>query len=130
MGLDLAYIHIVKSRYDEWIQLQGVAMSTQEVIPLEMKMEDLQGFLKAIASETRQRILLLYADGRERTVGQVAAEIGLGQPTASEHLALLKRGGLLTSWRVGKEVYYRPDRQRILRTLRQLTDLLSGCCPE
>jgi DNA-binding transcriptional ArsR family regulator len=91
----------------------------------------LDPFFKALASETRQRILFhVMADGRERTVGQIAEAAELGQSTTSEHLAVLKRGGLVESRREGKEVYYRPDRARIVATLRQLTDLLSNCCPE
>lgn len=91
----------------------------------------LDPFLKALASETRQRIFFeVLADGQERTVGQIAEAAGLGQSTTSEHLAVLKRGGLVQSRREGKEVYYRPDRARILLTLRQLTDLLASCCPE
>ena len=49
---------------------------------------------------------------------------------ASEHLAILKRGGLLDAERDGKEVYYRPNRSRILGLLRNLTELLTACCPE
>lgn len=91
----------------------------------------LDPFFKALASETRQRILFrVLADGRERTVGQIAEAAELGQSTTSEHLAVLKRGGLVESRREGKEVYYRPDRSRIIGTLRQLTDLLSSCCSE
>ncbi len=89
---------------------------------------EMQDFLKALASETRQRILLLFSDGEERTVGQVAEEAHLGPSTASEHLALLKRSGLLTARREGKEVYYRPDTRRIPVLVRQLTELLGRCC--
>ncbi|MFZ5827814.1 MAG: ArsR/SmtB family transcription factor [Bacillota bacterium] len=96
---------------------------TQEIAP------EIQDFLKALASETRQRILLLFADGRERTVGQVAEEAGVGQSTASEHLSTLRRGGLLQARREQKEVYYSPDGARIRRHLMTLNDLLLRCCP-
>lgn len=91
---------------------------------------DVEPFLKALASETRQKMLFgVFADGRECTVGQVAEAMGLSQSTTSEHLAILKRGGILESRREGKETYYRPDRGRVLAMLRQLTELLSSCCP-
>lgn len=90
---------------------------------------ELQDFLHGLASETRQRILFqVFLDGQEYTVGQVAQQTGLGQSTASEHLALLKRAGLLTSRREGKEVYYRPDKDRSLRQLAHLTELITRCC--
>jgi DNA-binding transcriptional ArsR family regulator len=90
---------------------------------------DLQEFLHGLASETRQRILFeVFLDGQEHTVGQVAEQSGLGQSTASEHLALLKRAGLLTARREGKEVYYRPDKDRSLTQLAHLTELITRCC--
>jgi DNA-binding transcriptional ArsR family regulator len=88
----------------------------------------IQEFLKALAGETRQRILMLFVDGKERTVGQIAAEARLGQPSASEHLAILRRGGLVVSRREGKEVYYLPDRALIAARLRALSGLLEHCC--
>lgn len=86
-------------------------------------------FLKALASETRQKILFLFAGGDRKTVGQIASELEIGPSTASEHLAILKRGGLVDSEREGKEVYYRPNRGRILGILKKLTDCLTHCCP-
>lgn len=91
---------------------------------------ELRDFLKACASETRQRIIFLFVDGAERSVGQIADELEIVPSTASEHLAILKRGGLLDAERGGKEVYYRPNRGRILSLLGKLTELLSSCCPK
>ena len=92
---------------------------------------DLQDFLHGLASETRQKILFqVFFDGQEHTVGQVAQQTELGQSTASEHLALLKRARILTSRREGKEVYYRPNREGIVSSLAQLTTFLTQCCGE
>lgn len=87
-----------------------------------------QDFLKAVSGETRQRILQLFADGKERTVGQVAIECDLGQSTASENLAMLRRGGLVVARREGKEVYYLPDRALIATRLQMLGQMLGHCC--
>ena len=56
-----------------------------------------QDFLKALASETRQQIMMLFAGGTQLTVGEVADCCGLGQSTTSEQLAILRRGGLVQS---------------------------------
>ena len=90
---------------------------------------EIQEFLKALASETRQKILFLFIDGQERTVGQVAKEAGLGLSTASEHLVVLRKSGLMTARRAAKEVYYIPDRVKIVALLRSLTEILSCCLP-
>jgi DNA-binding transcriptional ArsR family regulator len=90
--------------------------------------KELLEFLKSMASESRMRILLLFMDGQERTVNQISKLIELEQSTTSEHLALMKRNGLLLSQRSGKEVYYRPDKDRIVKFLDALNQLLSKCC--
>ena len=89
---------------------------------------DLLTLLKSLASESRLNIMLLFLDGQERTVNQISDAIGLGQPATSEHLAVLKQAGVLISRKEGKEVYFRPDRTRILQTLDTLNYLLRRCC--
>jgi tellurite resistance protein TerB len=86
--------------------------------------DDLQVFLKALASRTRQRLFAHFADGEELTVGEVAERAGLGPSTASEHLAVLRRGGLLRSTRAGKLVRYRADEEGIAELLGQLHSYL------
>ncbi|WP_345555540.1 metalloregulator ArsR/SmtB family transcription factor [Streptomonospora halophila] len=85
-------------------------------------------FLKALASPTRQRIMLLFAEGAELSVGEVAERVGIGQSTASQQLALLRRGGILASRREGKIVLYRTDRDRSLAALDDLRAYLRYCC--
>jgi DNA-binding transcriptional ArsR family regulator len=110
--------HIVTSRKDE--------MTVTKTPELD---QTTRAFLKAMASETRQQILLLFAGGAELTVGEVADRAGLGQSTASEQLARLRRGGLLTCTRDGKLVRYRADRDGIAEQLAELQDYLRRCCP-
>ena len=86
-------------------------------------------FLRALASENRQQMLLLFADGQPRNVGRIAAELGIGQSTASEQLAILRRGGLVRSERDGKTVRYCADRAGILDALAELQTVLQSCCP-
>jgi DNA-binding transcriptional ArsR family regulator len=88
----------------------------------------LQDFLKALANPTRQRIMLLFFRGAELSVGQVAARAGVGQPTASEHLSQLRRGGILSSRRDGQNVLYRSDHAGIRRALADLQAYLEVCC--
>jgi ArsR family transcriptional regulator len=89
---------------------------------------DLLSFLKSLASESRMNIVLLFLDGQERTVNQIAEAVGLGQPATSEHLGVLRQAGVLISRKEGKEVYYRPDQARVLSTLDALNHLLRSCC--
>lgn len=88
-----------------------------------------QDFLKALASETRQQMMLVFAGGAELTVGEIAVRCGMGQSTASEQLTLLRRGGLVVSRRDGKLVRYRADPNTIRERLGGVERYLTVCCP-
>ncbi|WP_265523474.1 ArsR/SmtB family transcription factor [Oerskovia flava] len=90
--------------------------------------EATRDFLKALASATRQRILLLFARGAELSVGEVAELAGISQSTASQQLALLRRGGIVTSRRDGKVVLYSADRDGMARALADVQAYLQVCC--
>jgi ArsR family transcriptional regulator len=55
-----------------------------------------------------KRLLLLRAlRAADRTVGELAAEIGASLPNASQHLAVLRAAGLVDGRREGASVRYR-----------------------
>ena len=97
------------------------------VKPVELAAET-HDFLKALASPTRQRIMLLFARGAELSVNEVAEHAGIGQSTASQQLDLLRRGGIVTSRREGKTVLYRADKQGSATALADLQAYLQNCC--
>ena len=87
-------------------------------------------FLKAFGNEKRQEIFLtLFADGTEHNISEVAGRAHVAQSTASEHLAILKRAGVLVSHKVEKEVFYRLNREGILARIDEIR-LLLNCCQE
>lgn len=90
--------------------------------------DDLLEFLKAVASENRLKMFLLFSDGQERTVNEVTTLMNLGQSTVSEQLKLMRRAGLLRARKEGKEVYYSPDRAVVIAKLERLTQTLKTCC--
>jgi DNA-binding transcriptional ArsR family regulator len=95
--------------------------------PVELN-EATHEFLKALANPTRQQVMMLFARGAELSVGEVAERAGIGQSTASEHLAILRRGRIVTFRRVGKVVYYRSDREGSIAALADLQAYLRSCC--
>lgn len=74
-------------------------------------------FAKALADETRQKIMSLCCC-RLLSVGDIVAALDVAQPTVSHHLKILKNAGLVNSVRQGKQVLY---------TLNQVR-LAQGCC--
>jgi len=69
---------------------------------------DFDDFVKAMADETRQRILSLLQAG-EMNESDIVAHLDLTQPTISHHLGLLQRANLVTARRDGKYVFYRAN---------------------
>jgi ArsR family transcriptional regulator len=71
----------------------------------------LETFTKALADQTRLRILLLLATGRELCVCELTQALDLAQPKISRHLAVLRESGLLQDRKTGLWVHYRlhPD---------------------
>jgi DNA-binding transcriptional ArsR family regulator len=61
--------------------------------------------LKALAN--RHRLLLLcQLIEKERSVGELAEFIGIRDSTVSQHLALLRRDGLVAARRDGQTIWY------------------------
>ena len=69
---------------------------------------DFNDFTKAMADETRQRILSLLQAG-EMNESEIVAHLDLTQPTISHHLALLRRANLVSVRHEGKYVFYRAN---------------------
>jgi ArsR family transcriptional regulator len=76
-------------------------------------------FFKALADETRLRILRLLAV-REMCVCEVMVALDLTQPTASHHLGLLENAGLVKDRKDGKWVFYSVANPELLGNMRKL----------
>lgn len=63
---------------------------------------------KALSEESRLRILALLME-REMCVCEIEACLSLTQSNASRHLTILKKCGLLESYKVAQWAYYRID---------------------
>lgn len=88
-------------------------------------------FLKAFGNEKRQEIFLsIFADGKEHNITEVSERTSIAQSTASEHLAILKRAGILVSRKVEKEVFYRIDRRGIVAKIDEVKSYLTCCLDE
>ena len=71
---------------------------------------------RVLGHPARVRILELLRDG-ERSVGALQAELGLDSSGTSQHLAALRRIGLVESRREGTSVVYRVDDPHVFELL-------------
>lgn len=64
-------------------------------------------------AEPRRREILNYLALEERPVGDIVLTLGLGQPSVSKHLRVLKDVGLVDVRRQGRQMLYRTNAQAI-----------------
>jgi ArsR family transcriptional regulator len=62
--------------------------------------------LRTLAHPSRLRIIHRLAGGPVE-VGRIAADLGISQPNASQHLAVMRAAGVVDAERSGREVRYR-----------------------
>lgn len=62
--------------------------------------------LKAMSNERRLMVLCHISEG-ERSVGELEKLVGLSQSALSQHLARLRRDGLVATRRSAQTIYYR-----------------------
>ena len=63
-------------------------------------------FTKALADQTRLRLLVLLVDSPELCVCEFTQALELSQPKISRHLAVLREAGVLQDRRSGLWIYY------------------------
>ena len=83
---------------------------------------------QALGSGPRLAMLDLLSQG-ERSVEQLAAAAGLSVANASQHLQVLRRGGLVVTRREGARVHYRPagdDVVSLWLSLREVAEARMG----
>ena len=76
-------------------------------------------FCKALADETRQKILEMLLEN-EMTVGEIVDAFATSQPTISHHLKQLKQFDLVVSRKEGKQVYYATNKDNVIYCCGQL----------
>ena len=88
--------------------------------------------LRALAHPRRVQILHRLAGGPV-DVGTLAAELGMSQPNASQHLAVMRAAGVVEAERLGREVRYRVSDPEVVvacqtmrRVLERRYDRLAG----
>ena len=74
--------------------------------------EQVCGLMGILSNRTRLLILCQLVNG-ERSVGDLARLLGVRESAMSQHLALLRRDGLVATRRHGQTIYYALDRSDV-----------------
>lgn len=88
----------------------------------------LAGRLKAFSDPTRLLLLVLISRLTQfpMTVGDLAKQLGVSQPTASGHLKLLREAGLVDVVKKGNRAFYKLEEAAVTQAIRELERSLLG----
>ena len=78
--------------------------------------------LKALSNETRL-LILCHLVGRELSVGEINTRVAGSQSVISQHLAVLRRDGLVATRRQSQTIYYSLPDNEAARLIKVLHDL-------
>lgn len=84
-----------------------------------MKATELAEALRALAAPSRLKIME-HLQSQPFCVRALTARLDISQPAVSQHLAVLKRAGLVEADRAGTMVHYRVNPERFARVVKAL----------
>lgn len=82
--------------------------------------------LRAVNHKLRKQIINLLEDNQRLTVTEIYVKLRLEQSVASQHLAILRRAGVVKTTRDGKFIYYSLNKKRI----QEITELIDDLAQE
>lgn len=94
-----------------------------EVVPISAPLDqDLAAMCKALGHPVRLQIVRMLARHGKCYFGSIAEAVRVAPSTASEHLSVLKKAGLIKGWADEQRSCYCVDQERVAR----LTKLIAG----
>jgi DNA-binding transcriptional ArsR family regulator len=79
--------------------------------------------LRAVNHKLRQRIIDLLEENDQMTVTDIYIKLRLEQSVASQHLAILRRAGIVITERQGKFINYSLNKERLTQISQLVEDL-------
>lgn len=79
--------------------------------------------LRALNHKLRQQMIKMLEENNKMTVTDLYIQLRLEQSVASQHLAILRRAGIVKTERDGKYIYYKVNEDRVSQ-INQIVDSL------
>lgn len=79
--------------------------------------------LRAINHELRRSIINLLEEEERMTVTDMYVKLRIEQSVASQHLAILRKAGVVAPQREGKFIYYSLEKERLSQIAQLVSDL-------
>src|SRR4051812_34637613 len=103
------------------LMVKGTQEDEVKIDFLQVKKSSL--ILRALNHKLRQQILKLLEEQRKLTVTEIYVQLRLEQSVASQHLAILRRAGIVKTERDGKFIYYSVNSSRVAHIMKCVDDL-------
>ncbi|SDZ77962.1 DNA-binding transcriptional regulator, ArsR family [Arachidicoccus rhizosphaerae] len=98
---------------------------SQEEITIDfLRMKKAALILRAINHKLRLQVIKLIQENEKITVTEIYVKLRLEQSVVSQHLAILRRAGLVTTQRDGKFIYYTINYNRMTELVTFVDELL------
>ena len=81
--------------------------------------------LRSINHKLRQQIIKLLDESQKMTVTEIYVKQRLEQSVASQHLAILRRAGIVATTRDGKFIYYSVNYNRLAEVVKFVESLIA-----
>ncbi len=101
-------------------------MLINRIHKLPQEWRDVSSVFVALGDEQRQRILLTFEPGERLNVTQLVSVSALSRTTVSHHLKVLHQAGILESEKIGKEVYFWINKDKVSGTLQSVLDYVKN----
>jgi DNA-binding transcriptional ArsR family regulator len=103
--------------------LKSTQMATVKIDYYNVKKAAL--ILRALNHKLRQQLVKLIDERKKITVTEIYVQLRLEQSVASQHLAILRKAGILVTERDGKFIYYLINSKRIDEISRIVNELVA-----
>lgn len=79
--------------------------------------------LRAINHDLRRSIISLLEEEQRMTVTEIYIKLRIEQSVASQHLAILRKAGIVEPYREGKYIFYSLEKERLSQIAELVTSL-------
>lgn len=95
------------------------ALRFDSVADFEKKADEVAELLKTLANRNRLMIACALVES-EYSVSQLEQELGIGQPTLSQQLTVLRSAGIVDTRRDSRQIFYRLTEAKAARLIEAL----------
>jgi DNA-binding transcriptional ArsR family regulator len=114
---------LTSSNYWMIVNAEGADGNSVKVDFLNLKKASM--ILRALNHKLRQQIIRLLDENKRLTVTELYIQLRLEQSVASQHLAILRRAGIVKTERHGKFIYYTINSNRIGEIMKCVDELIA-----